>query len=1801
MKLINNRYKVNRLVNENTYNSIYDVIDLWDNDRKLFLKLYNTENNNLIIEHFIKNYLTYSRIKHRNLLANKQFSIARVIDGKKVEVKQYYSTSEFIDVSSIDKLYTNLSLKDKLHIILQICSVLDFLHYSGLVYKHLSPTNIFLTEGNIVKLRDIATVHENFINASYDNITRFFIAPEVIFQQDEKIDQNADKYSLGKLFIYLLTDNLFQTNVINYDYRDLKEMDEYQISFLDQVINNLTNRNPALRDIKLLELIDNIKKIFSIDYSYNLVEERGILNFKTKIVGRDRELKNILEIDEDFINHRNYKKLVLINGDRGIGKTRFLNEISFLLNMKGRYIYNIEITSNSNFELMPITNILRQTIKDTPRKIHDKYAREFVEILPELKFKINNNGNFESNGTINRLRLYDRITNYFEDFTKYKEAPIYLIIDNIGEASVEFLFLLDYLIQNISYGNLMVIASLNQKIIPKDSTKLGIFNRWLKEDYTETILLSSLGLNEIGELIQNILGINYKPLNFSAVMLRESKGNPKVIEYMMKDLYAKGELFFHKDGFWEVKAQKYTDIYFPSSLDEAIKNQIGIIERDYMDVMNIISCYESSISKDILSNMVQLDKDELDLKLQDLTTMRLVDEMVSDWGYSYSINNIELKKLIYYRIPKEERIGIHKKIANYLEEKYKENLDIIIEELIYHLVGSNQREKAIKLIIKKAKDEKIRFGPRALYLWEEAYEIAKDMETDLKIEVLEALGMIYFRRGDYEKAIDIYEKLYEESIKVKNHKYCAIAQLGLGEIYYQKNLIKMARKKMIEGFKVSEEIDFKHGIAKSKILYCRILLNMNRLEELEKKLEEVSEYSCSHGLKDMEGEIYNIKGLIEYFRGNLEKSIEYYNKSVKAFHESGQFINSTKPMNNIANIYSDRGDYHKAMEYYEKALDIVDKAGILYFKLTFLNNIGEIYMDVGKYDKAKAYIEEARNIAYEIEDTSGKFITSINLSLIYLNSQDYYNSYKLYVELKKEFSYYQNFSMDILSQYFHFLGEFYTAFGKWDEAREWTKKTIDICKEYNELYYLIAESRLAFIDFYNKGKYDKKTFENIRSKFKFTDFGLFKRKFLIELAGIAFVKDDYDYVLDILKEDGELKEENPFPVYDNMRKILLNSFKNIEEDSMDLVKLGEELNSENLILVKIFNNIIIGNKAYENDNYYSAFNHISEAIDLIYKIVKNIPDKEYQISFIEKFKVDNINIMLVNIIENIFGETLELTESDTLYRIDNIDDYFDYSSLIEVMNESQFTKLVENNILYRDVKDINDIPTLMKSLKNDYKHNLKIILKFLCKETLAQRGYILMYNEENNKFAPVVALGGDLHFKPNHNLLSLANRYENGILLSTSLGSNVVGLYKEFLPKGTKALMCIPIRIGEIEESVEVEKRKKGYDNYQSLYQKNIGFIYLETDRLFNRFDEKRHILAEALKNLLYINMDNYRLKTLSTIDKLTGTYTRKYFEIEINKIINESRCEQKSFGLMIVDLDNFKLVNDTYGHRVGDEVLSKVGNYIRKNLRKTDIVARYGGEEFIIILKNVMEEQALKIGEKIREGIANLYIPIINNNITISIGLSMFPNHSQFKEELIIKADQALYIAKDKGKNRIEVWNPNLTDTLKRVDRLAGILSGNINIDQRNLLAILDVLNIAKSVDKKEDIIFEFLGRVIETIEAENCSLIEIDKDMNISRIYSRSRLNQKWISNPYINSEIVKRIIDSKKGEFLIDWDSSYEKESVFKTPNWQSVMAIPLILNNKIKAVGYMTVPIKEKEFDYNSYNLAKILWDIFAFSF
>ncbi|OAL82374.1 GGDEF domain-containing protein [Acinetobacter sp. SFA] len=179
----------------------------------------------------------------------------------------------------------------------------------------------------------------------------------------------------------------------------------------------------------------------------------------------------------------------------------------------------------------------------------------------------------------------------------------------------------------------------------------------------------------------------------------------------------------------------------------------------------------------------------------------------------------------------------------------------------------------------------------------------------------------------------------------------------------------------------------------------------------------------------------------------------------------------------------------------------------------------------------------------------------------------------------------------------------------------------------------------------------------------------------------------------------------------------------------------------------------------------------------------------------------------------------------------------------------------------------------------------------------------------------------------------------------------------------------------------------------------------------------------------------NYQtLKNLAHTDDLTQLYNRRHFVDMAERSIHQWP-KHASSCLLMFDVDHFKNINDSYGHDVGDRVLQLIAEVTRKEMRHSDVLARFGGEEFIALLEDTQLQDSLVIAERIRCAIQKQYIYVKPNHairFTISIGIAELESHTQTLEDLIKQADIALYQAKKTGRNRIEVYHPDILDQAK-------------------------------------------------------------------------------------------------------------------------------------------------------------------------
>lgn len=172
----------------------------------------------------------------------------------------------------------------------------------------------------------------------------------------------------------------------------------------------------------------------------------------------------------------------------------------------------------------------------------------------------------------------------------------------------------------------------------------------------------------------------------------------------------------------------------------------------------------------------------------------------------------------------------------------------------------------------------------------------------------------------------------------------------------------------------------------------------------------------------------------------------------------------------------------------------------------------------------------------------------------------------------------------------------------------------------------------------------------------------------------------------------------------------------------------------------------------------------------------------------------------------------------------------------------------------------------------------------------------------------------------------------------------------------------------------------------------------------------------------------NYELSmALAVTDSLTGIYNRNYLEAHLENVVARAIDEDRPFSMLLLDLDHFKKINDTHGHAAGDTVLREFSGCIQRVIRSVDMAARFGGEEFIVLMPETSLQVAVNVAERLRLATEELVLPVPDSDkfmkITTSIGVCISEGKGDSGEQMIRRSDEALYAAKNAGRNQVVVW----------------------------------------------------------------------------------------------------------------------------------------------------------------------------------
>ena len=253
------------------------------------------------------------------------------------------------------------------------------------------------------------------------------------------------------------------------------------------------------------------------------------------------------------------------------------------------------------------------------------------------------------------------------------------------------------------------------------------------------------------------------------------------------------------------------------------------------------------------------------------------------------------------------------------------------------------------------------------------------------------------------------------------------------------------------------------------------------------------------------------------------------------------------------------------------------------------------------------------------------------------------------------------------------------------------------------------------------------------------------------------------------------------------------------------------------------------------------------------------------------------------------------------------------------------------------------------------------------------------------------------------------------------------GEFKDIIEILTNAMVSLDAENQEYNQKILEQSGKIEQITYLDDIKKIKQALILELEQMRQTVKKKQssdHIKLDALaKQVHSLNSQLKEARTESVTDSLTGIHNRKAFDRQIGELVENNADANVPFSLLMIDIDNFKNINDKYGHQTGDRVIMAVVNKCRQSIRGEDFFARYGGEEFVIILPGASLRNAVKKANHICKSVASTWYRLDDDqdgqtlNITISIGVSSYQKDDT-TTSVIKRADDALYAAKHAGKN---------------------------------------------------------------------------------------------------------------------------------------------------------------------------------------
>lgn len=1380
--------------------------------------------------------------------------------------------------------------------------------------------------------------------------------------------------------------------------------------------------------------------------------------------------------------------------------------------------------------------------KETEDDIMESFMKKLFTLYSESavnKFRTNEENEFEILKYFNLYLLQTddgpnmRYIRSFEIaveelFSKHESTPAIFIIDDLDLKS-ETLKEIIKIINNTPNMKLNFIYSY------KDEE--GVKAIFEDSQVFELGLLNDL---ETKELIGNILTSDEIEEELSDKIYEKTKGLPFLIMEVIKALAIQDIISIKPCGKAIInyeRAKVYLDGEINSKkLAETIYDNL---KEPPIAILELISIFLKGISRNEISFLLQ-SKEENDLEIERLLDSGIIYPLYSYGIRKFYISNPDLNDLVYEKMGEDERKLLHMKILSSLSEDKANH-----KRILHHLDKLDLKDKFVDLCLNLSNKAKIDRDLSSAIQYKK-YALEKIEDPLKKAEIIYYLLLDYNNYDDLKKMQELLDKITHED---ENKEILAYKELG-------RYAIGVVNRHIVvdENFPVTEE--------ENPFQYLEYLrykgTELSWMGKYEKG-KEVFNYIIEK-TKEYQGMDIILSGALKEY-GNIEfklseskndpsgyiRASKIYDECAKISSKIGEILNLLGCLGNNAGTRYKLADFEGAEKLYKEVL----KEGKMnvFPRITIIAkiNLSNVYLTISRHDDAFELLSNSMQSIEKYNLSYYLFNGYLAMSEILLDMNRLVES-KEYLEKSAKFLEEEVASGISPNNYYQIKILFDFIIGNYKKALE---DHLKLVIELNTLSMPMAEESKYYensIKILLGDRYSIDEMVGAMRKILKKDFLGYKLDLYMFLR---FFKRIYD-VPDFISKGYLLNEMMKYR--DNIDPLVENDFlTKIAQAYFEYYKAVAGIDKE-----KNLSNAFI--KFYESP--YSL-----ERVFVIYDTAK---------FYIEEGEVDLANLMLLEGIYSIefFLKGIDEEYKENIIETNNFNKLFELFESIEKGVDLEEITIKPQDILKKDYSKYKDEPAIKRAAEEFYKRrlgqfitekdlldeintepakNLQLLIDRISSKTLASNVFLFLTEEDELK----------LHY--------MKNQFSHETL------------DKDFFEKI------------KTTESFEVYKKGRiGRKKFLSfpIDSGNTGYLLVEFNRFIVNDDEETIEYVKKLMGFLDMLIKAEADRLVAYIDKLTGALSRKRFQDIARSRLENSKKEKKDVSFAILDIDRFKRVNDIYGHNIGDIVLRKVAQTTMDNIGKNQL-GRIGGEEFMILLDGYNKRSAFKYVEKIRNKVSEISFDDIEEGmkVTISFGVASYPVDGESYNELYEKADRAMYISKNTGRNKTTAYEEGLTDKTTGTDDVQGILKADELERVRNVRNIVENLKIAASCMPYDEKINKQLRNILEAMNGEELSLIYMDDRETVSVYVDEDEKNKKTI-----NENLIMQVKKTKKPTFVIGRERT--SSSLVKIPEWTSILVSPVFYFGEMKGILYVKSQAKIKEYGEGDLSLIENLGAILA---